>query len=552
MEARQTELLGKIAEVSNARAQDPAREVTDRRRRSLTLLKKRRSDSSPSFHLARQVSITTKFGAVWQSLSAVGFVKTGTMRSLMAELQGESAPQGRAYIGAHICTALMNQATCWERASLGKTIHAAFMDAGEPHQIRDIPGHPISIGITAHWLSGQLWLGRLCDAAEDAATATVTKVDMSQAGFLITLWECAEASWEPLTSPRVQFQRQQRQAAGTPRKPWDHMAACLHHLHAASAAVTTLGPNAFQDSNAAAIAGALASLRLAVKNASASVEAGAQMPQACVVMACVAEGCRVLFPGGAAPPAPPTPTALGHLAGVAEQLSQCLQLWARWGSNVIGHSFLPSTMMLGRAMLHLFQWWLSHAGVGAYGSVAPELVHLLRGPQAKKPHPAPLRDGPVQVASGLMMAQQYGAARGELLPGCLPATVALARLLLAGAGQCEPRLEAELRATTAVVAVALPPFSPDGDAESAVGVQRIQFGSPSAAQVAATHLAAALAHVTVAGQPLALTKVKGPADVAGSASLWEAVGLLRVAQGVASTCSGVSDSASGSARCDAR
>eukprot|EP00873_Tetraselmis_striata_P026006 jgi/Tetstr1/446270/TSEL_033814.t1 len=559
MEARQTELLGKIAEVNNTWAQDPAREVTERRRTSFALLEKRPTDSSPSFKLARQVSISTKFGAVWESLAAVGFVKTDTLRSLMDEcapaplttsLQDEGTPQGRAYIGAHICTALMNQATCWERASMGKEMHAAFRDAGEPHQLRDIPGHPISISITALWLSGQLWSGQLGDAAEDAATDTAAKVDMSQAGFLITLRECVEASWEPLTSPRVQSQRRQRRAAGTPRKPWDHMANCLRHLHAASAVVATLGPDAFQDRNAAAAADALASLRLAVKTAGASVEAGAQMPQACVVMACVAEGCRVLFPGGAAPPAPPTPTALRHLAGVSEELSSCLQLWARWGSNVYGHSFLPSTMMLGRAMLHLFQWWLRHAGDGAYGRVAPEPIHLLLGARAKKPQPA-LLHGPAQVASGLMMAQQHGAARGELLPGCLPATVALARLLLAGAGQCEPGLEAELRASTAMVAVALPPFLPDGDAEPAIGVQRVQFGSPSAARVAAAHLAAVLAHVTVAGQPLAPDKVEGPADVAGSASLWEAVGLLRVAQGVASARGGVADSAGSSVRHDA-
>eukprot|EP00873_Tetraselmis_striata_P020689 jgi/Tetstr1/440953/TSEL_029222.t1 len=550
MEARQTELLGKIAEVNNTWAQDPAREVTDRRRNSFALLEKRPTDSSPSFKLARQVSISTKFGAVWESLAAVGFVKTDKLRSLMDELQDEGTPQGRAYIGAHICTALMNQATCWERASMGKEMHAAFRDAGEPHQLRDIPGHPISISITALWLSGQLWSGQLGDAAEDAATDTAAKVDMSQAGFLITLRECVEASWEPLTSPRVQSQRRQRRAAGTPRKPWDHMANCLRHLHAASAVVATLGPDAFQDRNATAAADALASLRLAVKTAGASVEAGAQMPQACVVMACVAEGCRVLFPGGAAPPAPPTPTALRHLAGVSEELSSCLQLWARWGSNVFGHSFLPSTMMLGRAMLHLFQWWLRHAGDGAYGRVAPEPIHLLLGARAKKPQPA-LLHGPAQVASGLMMAQQHGAARGELLPGCLPATVALARLLLAGAGQCEPGLEAELRASTAMVAVALPPFLPDGDAEPAIGVQRVQFGSPSAARVAAAHLAAVLAHVTVGGQPLAPDKVEGPADVAGSASLWEAVGLLRLAQGVASTRSGVADSAGSSVRRDA-
>jgi len=120
MEARQTELLGKIAEVNNTWAQDPAREVTDRRRNSFALLEKRPTDSSPSFKLARQVSISTKFGAVWESLAAVGFVKTDKLRSLMDELQDEGTPQGRAYIGAHICTALMNQATCWERASMGK------------------------------------------------------------------------------------------------------------------------------------------------------------------------------------------------------------------------------------------------------------------------------------------------------------------------------------------------------------------------------------------------------------------------------------------------
>lgn len=304
------------------------------------------------------------------------------------------------------------------------------------------------------------------------------------------------------------------------------MAGCLQHLHDAAAATATLGTETFSDSNKPALSAAVSALRLAASQSSNSVEAGAHMTQSCVVMACVVEGCRVLFPSE---PAQVSPSALGYLAGVAEVLSECLQLWEARGHNVFGCAFLPSTMMWARAMLHLFQWRLCQEGTDQYMKGKPADVHLPDGLPGRPT--APLA-GIGQVISGLMLAQRTGAARGELLPGCLPATVALARLLMAGADQCEPLLEAKLKATRAVVAVAPPEVSPLYDAsKAAVAVRHLQFGSLEANQVAEAHLAAVLERVTIEGKPLRPADVSYRADAADSQSLWEAVKLWRHADG---------------------
>lgn len=88
--------------------------------------------------------------------------------------------------------------------------------------------------------------------------------------------------------------------------------------------------------------------------------------------------------------------------------------------------------MLARAMLHLFQWVLAQEG----SDERPEPVHLPAG-RSRHNEPAAAagdtraagRDGPAVAVRGMPLAQRVGAAREDLLPGCRPATVALARLL---------------------------------------------------------------------------------------------------------------------------
>mmetsp|Transcript_2967 Transcript_2967/g.5349 ORF Transcript_2967/g.5349 Transcript_2967/m.5349 type:complete len:806 (-) Transcript_2967:111-2528(-) len=475
------------------------------------------------FSLARRLSVAAKFtSAGLEFVTNKGFMQPETCRRILNEMRSVAPSKERLNIASNACGALLNQASCWERISLGETGHMAFEDAGLPWERTNMFGTPSVFPVMALWLSGQLWSGQLGGTAEVAARRALEKMDSAHVGVLVLYWECCEASWEPLKSKRVQWLQNERLRVGSPKKPYDHVARCMQHLHEGEAAMESLGPSLFITDDArtdATLAYFSAFLNSAVDSSCSSLASGLHVAQPCVVRMCVAEGCRVVFPSEAAPS---VPAALEHLTTVTESLSTCLAAWARSGVNVFGElAFLPSTMMWGRSMLHLFQWVLREAGLHP-DSLEP--VHL---PEGLAGFPAAAGGmevvGPAAVASGLLLAQQVGAARGELLPGCLPATVALVRLLLGNS--CE-LLQVELRATRVSFPETAPICSSSVNNATKAAVREVQFGSSEAREVAEAHLTAVLKSVVVADTPLQPNEVTCLGDVAGSESLWEAVELL--------------------------
>jgi len=256
-----------------------------------------------------------------------------------------------------------------------------------------------------------------------------------------------------------------------------------------------------------------------------------------LVRACVEEGGRVLFRGNFSAEWQPTlsPLALLHLSSVAAALHECLRFWAKNATNVHGEStFLPSTLVWARSMLHLFQWALGAAGNGVQGpgeAEAPLPVHPPGG-LAGHTEAWPLHAqaaGPAAVVPGLLLAQRIGAATGEVMVGCLPATVALARLLMAGKSPWDAPLQR--RQTKRLLLPEVPPeIQPGGqptadEAGGSVAVLRVELGSRASWALARRHLLAVIECASVSGRQVVAASVFGPDDVGRSESLWDAVQL---------------------------
>ena len=274
-------------------------------------------------------------------------------------------------------------------------------------------------------------------------------------------------------------------------------------------------------------------LQASVKAAALGLNVGCQISNSAVATSVIWEGCRILFPESSSAEASHlSAVSLEHLSNLTAALSECVDRWSSQGVNVFGEvHFLPSTLMWARSMQHLFQWVLRKSGAQLE---APLPVHLpaglagLCGPSEGQF----LRDGAAAACSGLLTSQRIGVDRGELTPGCLPATVALARLLRCQG--CCSILEAECMRTSIFLPETMPewPSDPSGSISndqlvSVVPVRHVSLGSSAAREVARQHLEAVLKIVTVRGRPIALTSVQGPADVGDSETLWTAVKLWR-------------------------
>lgn len=346
---------------------------------------------------------------------------------------------------------------------------------------------------------------------------------------------------------------------------WIFLAKSLDHLHSAQVAADALRPHLFPgDTSAgevadggAASAGAIAQdfaswMSAAVQSASDSVlSCMFQFGHSPVAMACVREICAILFPAAhpqnpadlagcaaelqlaACPLSPQARLALRHLAGVSDALSRCLACWARWAINVHGVcAYLPSTLMSARSVLHLAQWVLLRAGHRTELSESVYPPGGIRGYEEEALAAGIERaaDGPAASSAGLVLAQRIGAARGELLVGCLPATVMLARLLL-GYARADV-LRDGLHATSAQLpGSALAVHSaPAGAAQGASDWAVVRFGSPAARALAKGNLEGVLCSVVLKGRPLDLRELHSTADVADSESLWEAAVLWKQLQ----------------------
>ena len=197
---------------------------------------------------------------------------------------------------------------------------------------------------------------------------------------------------------------------------------------------------------------------IATKNARAAFG----FPMGCVTIAraCVDAGCRVIFlpPAfdhhadamedavhtGAREPSTlvATPAGVSHLQAASRSLSLCLE---KWESKHMHHSFdflmYPAMLLWGRAMLHWFQWRMVVAGAMKDSEMEDSRMGAgVRGWDQGPALPAGLRC----VCSRLLHAQALSMSDEkypELLTACLPATVALARLLMGQGGVAsEPRI----------------------------------------------------------------------------------------------------------------
>ena len=289
-------------------------------------------------------------------------------------------------------------------------------------------------------------------------------------------------------------------------------------------------------------------LGAALNAASQSVPAGCQTCTLLVATTCIWEASRIVFPEPLTSQTSSlmSAAALKHLANLTAAISECVSLWTSQLVNVFDGEahFLPSALMWVRSMQHLFQWVLRRSGAQLEAPLPVYLLAGVSGHSDPSGSPHSLREGPAAACSGLLLSQHIGASRGEILPGCLPATVALARLLCAQG--CCGTLGAECQRTSIVVPegflVPSDPPSSDPAALSDRGsdgmsqelhlmaVKHVRLGSQAACEVAKRHLEGVLKAVTVRGMPIALSGVQGPSDVAGSETLWLAVRLWRQLQ----------------------
>jgi len=490
--------------------------------------------SGSNLPLARRVETTAVYQPFLEEMfTSMGFMRPESCAQVAKEfyegLPGWSDVE-TAYRGSHVIIVLQNSLPCWEFAELSETIYEAFQRAGSPYRMTEVGGYSIMICI-AEGMLNRVCQGVIAGPSEDAARGVFEALEASQCGFMASYWECLEAAWEPLTSPRVQRVRTQRVQAGSPTPPWWGKPECLDELYLAESAAQRVPSNSAHpaegDASDSEVLAELAA-RLAGANGAARKSAtfALPLPRACVAAFCVRHGCRLLFSAAAgclgAPGALPSRSA-AQLEVLCCALSRCLAEWADNGCNVFGeYTYFPATLVMGRAMLHLFQWVLVSQGCR---TAPPEAVTLPQGVHGSYPpgSTGAHATGLSAVIGGLLLAQRIGMGRGEVMPACLPATVVVARLL---AGQDGVR--AQRTPAAVVVPASLPATGREGhEAAVAVEVRRVELGSAAARVVALRHLTELLAAVTVRGERLAVDTVQSPADTADSHSLWEAVHLRR-------------------------
>ena len=295
---------------------------------------------------------------------------------------------------------------------------------------------------------------------------------------------------------------------------------------------------------------------LATKNA--RVAYGSPLGCVTIARACTDAGCRVLFPPGpcyrhaerimktmTAEPHEPsilmvTKAGVSHLQAASTSLSLCLE---KWEGNHMHHSFdflmYPAMLLWGRAMLHWFQWRLIAAGaMTEYEMEDSRMGAGVRGWDKGPALPAGLRC----VCSRLLHAQALSMSDEkypELLTACLPATVALARLLMGqGDVASEPKImprglagAAEGHGVGSGLSSALTvPCKPvigaaiDG---GMVEVCHVVPGTPRAMSVACKHLRTVVSQIKINGDflPSDLRLVMKKEHVGNSESIWEAVSL---------------------------
>ena len=256
----------------------------------------------------------------------------------------------------------------------------------------------------------------------------------------------------------------------------------------------------------------------------------------------VHEGCHVVFPPSGSELECTdlyiTDIAVNYLKEIVAALVRITQ---HWEENYIFEeeefSRLPGTLIWAKTMLHWFQWLLWPSDKLSSKLVDdPRLKRGVRG----WPRGPQLPPGPRCICSHLLLAQAVSTGDPrfpETLPGLLPATLGLARLLM-GHGQLSswPRFPGRSSVLWGQTTVRVPGESPQPAAmdaintSSSIPVIKVELGSAAAAAVAAAHLRGVIRRIKIEGAMIDPEIVQTKRDVGSSETLWSAVLLYKAAK----------------------
>ena len=254
------------------------------------------------------------------------------------------------------------------------------------------------------------------------------------------------------------------------------------------------------------------------------------------------EGCNVVFPPSGSELECKdlyiTDIAVEYLKEIVVALVRITQHWEeKYIFEEEEFARLPGALIWAKAMLHWFQWLLWQSE-----KTSSQLVDdpRLKGGVRGWPRGPLLPPGPRCICSHLLLAQAVSTGDPrfpETLTGLLPATLALARLLI-GHGQLSswPRLPGRSSAVWGQSSVSVPGDSPQPAAaaavitSSSVPVTKVELGSAAAAAVAAAHLRGMIRQIKVGGAMIDPETVQTKWDVVSSETLWSAVMLYKAAK----------------------
>ena len=256
----------------------------------------------------------------------------------------------------------------------------------------------------------------------------------------------------------------------------------------------------------------------------------------------VHEGCLVVFPPSGSElecrDLYITDTGVNYLKEIVVALVRITQHWEeKYIFEDEEFSRLPGTLIWAKAMLHWFQWLLCPSKKPSSKLLDdPRLKGGVRG----WPRGPQLPPGPQCICSHLLLAQAVSTGDPrfpEILPGLLPATLGLARLLM-GQGQLSswPRFPDCSSIAWGETAVRVPGDSPQPAAtasiitSSSIPVIKVELGSAAAAAVAAAHLRGVIRQIKIGGAMIDPEIVKTKWDVGSSETLWSAVLLYKAAK----------------------
>uniref|UniRef100_A0A061QWC5 Adenylate cyclase 10 n=1 Tax=Tetraselmis sp. GSL018 TaxID=582737 RepID=A0A061QWC5_9CHLO len=430
-------------------------------------------------------------------------------------------------------------------AIAGEAMAAKGLVDGEA-QLEHLLGIRLNSAVPLAWYVSRLMEGDVDPvSASSSLSAVVGRIPPGDRVVCRAVCRAYEGSWEPQSSPRV---REWDSAgsladAGETVLEWCVVGHFYSILLKAQAQLDSIEPALHSEpSNTAEVSSALSSWRALTSRAiKESLRSPLKVELFAIARNCVYEGCRVMLPmpcsavsddgRGSSPTCSVTSDGIKHMENAAHCLGRCLELMRGEGLGSSGLHIFSAGWEYVAAMLKWFHWRLRIAGCAVAGARGqqPQDELALHGTSG-----ASLYNGLAEVCSALIDSQRLSLSEPgapEVLTACLPATVALARLL-GGEGTPDAlplfpvfrtKHDSSFRRTVYV------PTNPQlsGGPGSRIGVARVEIRSSEARLVGARHLDQVLRLLVKDGQPLDLGAIRSPADLGGSVVAWEALELHR-------------------------